>query len=713
MSHDQPRPPVNQVTAHTIGLSIQAGDIHGGLHLHSPAPHQPHPVPRQLPLPPPVLLGRDRELTQLDTWAGQRSDPMLVVITGPAGIGKTALAVHWLTRRAKESFPDGQLYVDLAGTDPVQDPLPPSDVLGAFLRALGHPPQHLPVGLEGRAALYRALTADKALAVLLDRPLSAAQVRPLLPGSPRSAVLVASRATLSGLTLDGARKIALSPLAPDAAHQVLRRGAGPRADAEPEALRQIVGWCAGLPHTLALLAAHLTVRRHLTLGQLATTLSATDPTSGVIPVMYEELSFEAQQAHRLLALHPGPAYHPDAAAALLGIGRDRAGQVLAELTHVRLLDQHHGRLRQPEPVRVDALDRVRAQDTVHTRLLAVRRVVEWYLDHAVAAAYRLRPTRAWIGDRFQNLPTTQAGAAETVAWLEAERVNLTTATLVAAGHGWHTLTWQLCEALWPLWLHTRHHLDWARTHLVGIAAARHDAHPAAEARLRTQLAHAYLDQHRHTEAHEHITPALELARQAGHQAVEATALEQLGALAHARGQHTRALTLMRQALAMAEHHGHPRAAALRRAHVGRILLDLGQHRDAIGELTTARRDLEALADGTAVARVLRPLALAHHHAGDTTHAVLLLHRARDLLGSIGAHHDLGAVYHLLGDLAEGAGDAAAARAHWRQALHHYQAIAHRDAAVLKARLGVQRHVPKNSDPRDSDPRDSDEPGGDR
>jgi len=182
-------------------------------------------APAQLPGDVDAFTGRVGELAALDKLAavtgppggtgqaGAGPAPTVICVSGTADVGKTALAVHW-ARRVRATFPDGQLYVNLRGYDPGQ-PVPAGDALAGFLRALGVPGQDIPRDVDERAAAYRTLLDDRRILVMLDNASAVEQVRPLLPGSPSSLVLVTSRDSLAGLVArHGARRLDLDRLPP-------------------------------------------------------------------------------------------------------------------------------------------------------------------------------------------------------------------------------------------------------------------------------------------------------------------------------------------------------------------------------------------------------------------------------------------------------------------------------------------------------------------
>jgi hypothetical protein len=264
------------------------------------------PVPRQLPAPVPRLAGRAAELGALDLLLRQAAEtglaPGLAVITGPPGVGKTALAVHW-AHTAGARFPDGQLYVRLHGsrpaevrpgphealTGPPEDQAGPSEahagppegsgLLPGLLGALGLPPDLLPADAEAQAALYRSLLAGRRMLLVLDDAAGSGQAAPLLPGGPGCLVLVTSRWPLTGLVAAGcARVLTLTALGAAAAREMLADRLGPdRLADEPEAVAELADVCARLPVTLAAVAAHAAAHPGLPLSALAADLRAAAP----------------------------------------------------------------------------------------------------------------------------------------------------------------------------------------------------------------------------------------------------------------------------------------------------------------------------------------------------------------------------------------------------------------------------------------------------
>jgi DNA-binding SARP family transcriptional activator len=305
-------------------------------------------VPAQLPAEATAFSGRQAALEQLDSHLpdqGERRPPAMVVIAGTAGVGKTALAVHW-AHRIRDLFPDGQLYLDLRGWA-AGPPLRPIGALAGFLLALGVPAAEVPDQVEQAAALYRSLLAGKRMPVVLDNTHSPGQVRPLLPASPGCMVVLTSRDQLRGLIArDGAVRFDLDVLTPRDARTLLTRLLGAkRVDAEPKAAAELARLCGYLPLALRIAAANLSGRQHTTVADRVAELASGD---------------------RLRALEAGE----DADAALLD----------------RLASAHLASERAPNRYVLDdllrryAADRANAEDSPADREAAIGRLLDHYLD---------------------------------------------------------------------------------------------------------------------------------------------------------------------------------------------------------------------------------------------------------------------------------------------------------------------------------------------
>ncbi|HEY8473311.1 MAG TPA: BTAD domain-containing putative transcriptional regulator, partial [Natronosporangium sp.] len=434
------------------------------------APVPPVPVPRQLPADVPGFTGRAEALKALDELLGRRSEitgPVVIsAIAGAAGIGKTALAVHW-GHRVADRFPDGQLYVNLRGFDPGGSPVDPATAVRAFLDALGVPPERLPASLDAQVSLYRSLLAERRMLVVLDNARDADQVRPLLPGAPGCLVLVTSRRRLSGLVAtDGAVPLPLDVLPEDEARQLLAARLGPeRLAAEPAAVAELIAGCAGLPLALAIVAARAATRLGFPLAAVAEEVRAAgaglEPFTGpdqladlraVFSWSYDALEPAAARLFRLLGLHPGPDLAVPAAASLLGVPLPQARRLLAALTEANLVVEHvPGRFTLHDLLRAYATELTETVDSESDRQAAWRRLLDHYLHTAYTASTRLDPHRpplptapvAGPGAVLVDLPTRD----DAEAWLATEEPALVAAIGMAANTGFDPYTWQLANCL--------------------------------------------------------------------------------------------------------------------------------------------------------------------------------------------------------------------------------------------------------------------------
>jgi DNA-binding SARP family transcriptional activator len=338
-------------------------------------------VPRQLPAAVAHFTGRQAELTALtrplDQQAGPSGAVTIWTVVRTAGIGKTALALHWAHRVAGR-FGDGQLYANLPGFGPRAAPVTPGEVIRGFLGALGVPPASLPAPLEARAARYRSLLAGRRMLVVLDNARDAEQVRPLLPGSPGCVVVVTSRNQLTGLVVaEGAYRLSLGLLPGPSAAELLARRLGPaRLAREPAAARELIGLCARLPLALAVVAGRAASRPDVPLGGIVTELRAArldalatgEPATDLRAVLswsYGGLTPPAAAMFRLLGLRPGLDITAASAASLARMDLRQARAALAELARAHLIEeQAPGQFALYDLLRVYAVERAGAERAI-------------------------------------------------------------------------------------------------------------------------------------------------------------------------------------------------------------------------------------------------------------------------------------------------------------------------------------------------------------
>ncbi|GAA3859053.1 BTAD domain-containing putative transcriptional regulator [Saccharothrix violaceirubra] len=677
------------------------------------------PVPRQLPAPPRVLTGRQAELAALDAAVGDA----VTVISGIGGVGKTALALSWAHRNAGR-FPDGVLHADLRGFEPSGRPTPPGTALRGFLHALDVPAERMPGDVDAQAALYRTLTADRHMLVLLDNARDTAQVQPLLPGGERCAVLVTSRNRLGGLAATHAvRAVALDVLEPDQAHALFttRLGAS-RVDAEPDAAADLLRWCAGLPLAIGIVAARAAAQPNATLASLAEesgldTLDAGEPNAALRTVFswsYGALPPDAAVLFGLLGLVPGPDVPLEAAAAMADLPVPRTRSLLGVLEAAHLVAQHvPGRYRMHDLVRLYAAEQGRERDPA-----ALGRLESWYLHSADRAATRLYPikTRLSVGEScgpIADIPDELSGQR----WLEAERNNLIAIT--AAARGWAAS--RLADVLRGFFWHRMDATGWRTTAEGGLAAAIACGDDEGQAAALLSLADLRFKLSDHDGAVRYYSRSLEIAGRFGWIRIEAAARSNLAGvhwrrgkpalaadqLMRARDLHARsdneggtttaianlaivlrelgrldeAFELHGQALELDLRLGGQSSMSVTLGEIGQTLHTMGRPVEALSHLERARELMDLTGHRSGLSDVLRNLAAVHLDLGRPAEADRL---AREALAEAFETHDRqhqANAHNVLGRVDAVRGDRPAARRHHRTALDLAMSARVRYAAV--------------------------------
>jgi DNA-binding SARP family transcriptional activator len=557
--------------------------------------------PHQLPPAIGDFIGRADELALLRGWAcsgrlGPRGTTVISAIVGKAGVGKTALALR-VAHDLVPHFPDGQLYLDLSGRQ-VGEPMRTTDALDQLLRALGVKRDALPTRIEEQLACYRSLLADRRVLVVLDAASSADQVRPLLPGSPTSFVLVTSRDTLGGLIVaEGAHPVHLDTFTPDEAVELLARVAGAeRVAGEPEAADKIARRCGYLPLAVRLAAAKLAIDRRLSLSNQAAQLGderqrLSTLTVGDVDIRaslassFQALTASGRRMVSLLGLMAGPDFSVEAAAALAGSGVDNARALLVTLVEASLLEvaPGSGRYRFHDLVRLYASEQA---DALRDRDHARRRLAEWYLDSANAAEQVLsmgRP-RCALRRQARRQQAGPAGVSQALEWFEIERVNLVAAVrqaAAAAEPGMRSVSWMLADALWYFFRLRKYWADWQDTCQVGLATARAVGDRQAEAWMLSGFGVLLWDVGRHQPAIGYHRHSLALFRQLGDRPGEALALNRLGIELAVLGHHDEAISALRQSLTIRIEVGDRYGQAVALANLGEALQRVGRLDEAV------------------------------------------------------------------------------------------------------------------------------------
>ena len=673
------------------------------------------PVPQQLPAPAAHFTGRAAELAALTGLLNHSDDepskPVVIsAIGGTAGVGKTALAIHWAHQIAHR-FPEGQLYVNLRGFGPAGPPLTPGQAICGFLAALGISAAQIPGDLDAQACLYRSVLAGKRVLVVLDNARDADQVRPLLPASGGCLTVVTSRSRLTGLVAtQGAQPLNLDVLSPAEARELLARRLGPaQVAADPAAADQLIRLCARLPLALAIAAARGATTPAATLAGLAAelrdahgrldTLDAGDGATNIRAVFAwscQSLTAPAARLFRLMGVHPGPDISGRAAASLAGIGQDKARAAVAELSRASLIAEHApGRFVFHDLLRDYAAEQARATDGAAERRAAIHRVLDHYVHSAHAAAVLLYPARGARSLRPPcpgAVPEQFAGYQPAWAWFETEYPVLIAATGLAAeagfdAHAWH-LPWTLVEFL----DRRGHRHDWAATQRIALAAAHRAGDLDAQGHAHRDLGYAYTRLRDFAAGRTHLSRALDICRQRGDQNGLARAHFALAQLAELQGDPGQALSEARQALDLHTAAGRRGGRARALNAVGWYHALLGDHQQAMAFCQQAIALLRDLGDRAGEADAWDSLGYAHHQLGQHAEAVACYQRAVDPFRDLG---DLGSQAQALtriGDTYQAAGSGAAAREAWQQALAIFEGLDHPSTSLVRSKLGSPDRV---------------------
>ncbi|MGK4595625.1 BTAD domain-containing putative transcriptional regulator [Amycolatopsis sp. w19] len=583
--------------------------------------------PAQLPHDVRGFAGRAAELERLDEatrHAGEGTD--IWVISGTAGVGKTALAVRW-AHHVRDAFPDGQLYLDLRGFDPDHEPLTPAVALTQLLQALGTAPKAIPPDIDTRAALLRSLLADRRVLLVLDNVRDSGQVLPLLP--PSGTVLVTSRQRLGDLIArTGARALPLSVLPAEDARHLLEAVLGSETVAAEEgAAAELARLCGHLPLALRIAAANLGASGEPEIAELARELAGGDPLAELtvdgaeesavttaFGVSYRALPEEHRELFRRLALVPGQTFTAPAAQALTGVPHSKANQQLKALAAAHLVERYTpGRYRFHDLLRSFAAGRTLSEDTKAEREAAERRLFESYLTTADAAGRALIP-------HFLRLPREEPADApfadtdEALAWLDAEWPNLAAAVEHSAEHGPAEFSWHLADALRAFFHQRGHHAEWIDTASTALKAARRSEAGQAQAAMHLSIALACVNSGRYDEAREHLTSALRGDLLDGWDAGRAAVLNNLSAVHQRLGDPQEAIRCGLESLRLCEELNMP-AVSMALANLGFPYWQTGQLDEALANFTRALAVSERDGARFSVAVLLVDLGNVHRDLG--------------------------------------------------------------------------------------------------
>ncbi|MEV0607897.1 tetratricopeptide repeat protein [Polymorphospora rubra] len=661
-------------------------------------------TPWQLPAPVPDFVGRADELAQLDAGYGTGA-PGIVTVCGTAGVGKTALAVHW-GHLHRDRFPDGQIYLDLRGDDPEQA-TSTQEALGRLLTAVAVPDQDIPADPQSRAARWRTETDGRRLLVLLDNAASAEQVGPLLPGSHDALVMITSRNSLAALVaLRGARRIALDLLPPADAVDLLARLVGQRASNEPDSVDSLATACARLPLALRLAAEYAAAQAHLPLSGIvsqlhrAGPLDLLDPGGGtairqVFGCSYQRLDVEAQRLFRLLSLSPAAAT-PACAAALGDLDEIAAARILHRLASTHLLRcDSLGRYAPHDLLRAYAGELSLAVDGGTERAAAVDRLLGHYVATAIAASDILYPgwSASWrhagLALKPEGPPMSPAAA---LSWLDAELPSFTTVCQTALRNGRPEHAVNLAVALYR-YLEAGHGVEAVPVHDHAIQAARAIGDATAEAHLRTNAGVIQRLLGRYPAATTQLRQALALYGRADNRHGRARALSNLGIIEERLGDFASSIARHGEAIALYREIDDLFGQASALTNLGNLESAIGRHGSAAQRFRAAHDLFATLGERAGQAIALTNLGEIHTMLGEDAVAAGHLREALRLFRQIEHRDGEATALSNLGTALSRQGRHRESIAHFEEALEIFRGMRHRygEASVLNA-MGEALHA---------------------
>ncbi|MEU6799019.1 BTAD domain-containing putative transcriptional regulator [Nonomuraea wenchangensis] len=670
----------------------------------------------QLPPDVPAFVGRAPERARTLSWlrdTGER--PCAILVSGPPGVGKTAFAVH-VAQAVRADYPDGQLFLAVHGS--CGNPMPPADALVTLLRGLGFAGTAIPDKEAERLALYRATLAERQVLIVLDDVAAAADVRPLLPGSPGSALLMTSRSTLAGIDAD---RVRLGPLSATEALTLLAFIAGDdRVAAEPEAAARIVRRCGYLPLAVRIVGARLTGNSQRRLAELNAALrdqrrrlyelTAEDlEVRTVLASADRRLSASARQAYRLLSLLlPAQDLAGWTVAAVLGTTTSQAGRIVDELAGMNLLlPAGQDRYRLHDLVRLHGREQALTDLPADLRQAAAERLRGAYLDLATRAEREfgggfvgaMRPRSCpW---RLPE-PVARKLVADPVAWFEAERVLLGAIVRRSVRAGETGLAAALARALAVFYEARTYFDDWRSTHEQVLEAARSVGDEEAAMTMLRNLGELHTIQDRYASAVTCFQQALAGARRLRDVAHEAAALSGLGYVHRLTGDHGRAAVCLSQAERLSGYLGNVPGQVYAGYGLGLTFLELQRWAEAREHFTTCLRRSRRAGYLPGQAQALRSLGRAEQREGRYASAERHFRKAKEIGERLGDRLVETYAVQWLGDLRIRLGDPVEGARMLHDCLAVYRDCGQRfgqamtlaslaDAAIATGRTGAARH----------------------
>jgi tetratricopeptide (TPR) repeat protein len=669
------------------------------------------PGPRQLPPGTVPFVARGPESRVLDgvMFEGDGGSVPMAVVTGPPGVGKTALVVDW-AYQALTRFPDGVLYVDLRGWGPDR-PMTAEEVLPAWLRAFGLDPAVLPDDVPGLTGALRSLLADRQVLIVLDNARSEEQVRPLLPGSPSCGVLVTSRQGLQGLAIHhGARVITLDPLSPGAAAGLLEEIAGPGVSGEAASLARL---CGNLPLALRIVAESARGRSAAEIAALTGELDSTDrldrlgsddPRSDprtVLSWSYHQLPAEARDTLRLLGLFPGRSFDTAAVAALAGVRPGQAAARLRTITRAHLAHpEPGGRLVLHDLVGAYVGELAEAAPDEGARL----RLFRYYLHAAQRADAWVAPHRYRLPHPASSpVPVTFRDYDEALRWFDAECRTMVALCLSVGDRPepsqgedeLDSLCWRLAFQLKSYFFLSKRTHEWLLTHEAALSAAIRTGDRSGEAMTRNNLGLAWHERDDDERALSEYETAERLFAEVGDPHGTSNALAHQAVVHRRRGDLERALALNEQALefyrkSAVENPDSRRYIAITLRSLARVAIESRRYSEAERHLRESLDLCAELGMSMDLARAWNALGSVLASAGRFEDAEDAYETAAAAGAACGSRYEEANARRGLGAVAASAGDLDGAERCWSAALDLFRSLGSAKAEEVRADLAALR-----------------------
>ena len=681
--------------------------------------------PRLLPPAISGFVGRAEQLRDLDTAAdtasaagGGHGIRGVVTVDGMAGVGKTALVLHW-GHQARDRFPGGTLYANLDGFSD-RDAVGHDTVVDDFLIALEHPPQPDSSPRHRQVQLNKLLSGRRTL-VVLDNARNTDHIRDLLPVLANTLLVVTSRQHLTTLTtLTGARRIHVEPMDPAESSALLTRHSGLDTLDERTADRAH-HLCAGLPLVLHLLADHLAqnsdrapaavldqLNRYRLITTLGDTGDGTINASALFRQSYLALPPPERRLMRLLPLCPGPDFSAATCGACDGRTPDDTARSLAILVGAHLLEgpDHSDRYHFHDLLAEFAAHCLDTDETEIGRRDAERRILTFYLrsaDKAAGILYPGLPTAPPLpGTDTDPLPAQITDREQARRWFDQERTALVLAVAMASDHGHHHLAWLLADPVATDFGRCGYLHDSRAVREYAVVSARADGHAIAEASALVGLGMDCMLEASHQQARDCFTDALRLVEEHHHERGQAAVLHQLGRLEALQDNNRAALDQFRRSLAIATRTGDTELQAWTDCRIGELLRALDQHDAAVIHLHRAAALAQTIDERSAHASSLNGLAGIFLDRGLLDAATTHCSQALALAESVPDPGVVATILLSMADIALSARNTAAAITHAERALElcertHNVAtearVHHKLASILRAEGRVDEALP--------------------